>query len=236
MQIVILIIKKKFNQMTITLLIIIPVILSLWAQSKISTTYNKWIHVQSKKSITGAETAIFLMKNAGIHDVKVIEISGHLTDYYDPLNKCLALSNKNYNSSSLAAIGVAAHEAGHAIQHKEQYTPLQIRSALIPITNIASQLLPFIITGGFLFSIFGLIKIGVLAYLILTIFQVITLPVEFDASKRAKKQLLNLGIIEHNEQKGVIQTLDAAAMTYVAAFISSLANLLHFFLLSRDSK
>lgn len=215
-------------------LLIIPMILGIWAQYKVMHTYNHWLKIPSRNGITGAEAASAVMRSAGINNVEVVEIPGTMSDHYDPTNKRLALSSANYRGSSLAALGVAAHEAGHAIQDKEGYAPLRARMMLIPITSFASQLLPFIILGGFFFHFFGLIKLGVWVYLILTVFQLITLPVEFDASRRASKQLVTLGIVDKDEQVGVIETLNAAGYTYVAAFISSLANLIYFFLLSRD--
>lgn len=219
--------------MTFLLFFIIPLIIAMWAQNKVSSAYSKWSKVPSKGRITGAEAADAVMRKAGIHDVEIVKIPGHLTDHYDPSHKRLALSAENYESTSLAALGVAAHEAGHAIQHKQGYAPLQFRSALIPVTNFASKLLPFVVLGGFFFGIFGLIKLGVLVYLVLTVFQLVTLPVEFDASKRARKELVNLGILQQDELPGVVQTLNAAGYTYVAAFVSSLANLLYLFMLSR---
>lgn len=219
--------------MTILLLMIIPMIIGLWAQSKISSAYSKWSKIPSSSGITGAQAAAEVMQRAGIDDVEIVEVSGHLTDHYHPIEKRLALSRENYYGKSLAALGVAAHEAGHAIQDKEAYAPLKLRAALIPITNISSQLLPFIIFGGLFMGFFGLIKLAIGVYLILTVFQLITLPVEFDASNRAKKALLSTGILTTQEIPGVIQTLNAAGFTYVAAFISSLANLLFFVLMSR---
>lgn len=207
--------------------IIIPLILGIWAQIRVSSTYKKWSEVNSKKGITGREVAQAVMEAAGIHEVEIIKIPGQLTDHYDPSNKKLALSEANYHGTSLAALGVAAHEAGHAIQHRVGYAPLKARAALIPITSFASQLLPFVILGGFFFGFFGLIKLGVAIYLILTVFQLITLPVEFDASARARTQLVSLNIIDTTEVKGVTDTLNAAAWTYVAAFVASLGNLIY---------
>jgi len=221
--------------MTLFLLLIVPtMILGFWAQHRVSSAYNKWKQVPSRSRISGAEAASAVMRNAGINDVEIVEIQGHLTDHYDPTNKRLALSRENYRGYSLAALGVAAHEAGHAIQHKVGYKALQLRMSLIPITTFASQLLPFVIIGGFLFGMLGLIKVGVIVYAILTVFQLVTLPVEFDASKRARLQLAGLGIVDQDELPGVVKTLNAAGMTYVAAFVSSLANLLYLFALSRE--
>ncbi|WOO39280.1 zinc metallopeptidase [Rubellicoccus peritrichatus] len=215
------------------ILIVPTIILGIWAQNRVSSAYKKWSQVSSRGGIRGYEAADAVMRSAGITDVQIVEIPGHLTDHYDPMHKRLALSSENYRGSSLAALGVAAHEAGHAIQHKVGYKALQLRMSLIPITNFASSLLPFVIIGGFFFGMFGLIKLGVLVYLVLTIFQLVTLPVEFDASRRAKLQLAGLGIISEDEKKGVAETLTAAGWTYVAAFVSTLANLVYLLLLSR---
>ena len=216
--------------MTFLALIIVPLLVGLWAQMKVKSAYSKYVKVPSRGRITGREAAQAVMASAGINDVEIVQCNGTLTDHYDPKNKRLALSQDNFHGSSLAALGVAAHEAGHAIQHKQQYAPLNLRMALVPITSFASQLLPIYFMGTiFLFggqsSFF--IMIGIFAYLILTVFQLVTLPVEFDASARAKKQLVGLGIVGQDELEGVNKTLDAAAYTYVAAFISSLGWLLY---------
>jgi Zn-dependent membrane protease YugP len=220
--------------MEFLILIGIPLILGIWAQFKVSSTYNKYLQVPSRGRITGAEAAKFVMDRAGIHDVDIVPIGGKLTDYYDPTNKRLALSQDNYHGTSLAALGVAAHEAGHAIQHKVGYAMLNLRMLVIPATSIASQTLPFLIFGSFflpfLLPFKVVVPLIVLAYLVITIFQLITLPVEFDASKRAKEELIHLGIIQQDEMVGVKQTLDAAAWTYVAAFVTSLGSLLYYLL------
>lgn len=214
--------------MTFIVFIIIPILVGLWAQMKVKGAYGKYVKVSSRGRISGNEAAHALMASAGIHDVEIVECHGTLTDHYDPNHKRLALSRDNYRGSSLAALGVAAHEAGHAIQHKQQYAPLKLRMSLVPITGFASQFLPMIMFGGFFFG-FGpiTINIGIAIYLVLTVFQLVTLPVEFDASKRAKAQLVTLGIVEPDEMQGVTKTLDAAAYTYVAAFVSSLGWLLY---------
>lgn len=205
----------------------------MWAQSKVASTYKKYSQIPSRGRVTGREAADYVMRSAGVNDVSIVAIRGHLTDHYDPTHKRLALSEENYRGTSLAALGVAAHEAGHAIQHNVGYKALKLRMALIPITNISSQLLPFVIIGGLFFGILGLIKLGIMVYLVLTVFQLVTLPVEFDASRRAKAQLPKLGIIDQSEVPGVSKTLDAAGFTYVAAFIASLGNLLYLIALSR---
>lgn len=220
--------------MEFLILIGIPLILGIWAQFKVSSTYNKYLQVPSRGRITGAEAAKFVMDMAGIHDVDIVPIGGKLTDHYDPTKKRLALSQDNYHGTSLAALGVAAHEAGHAIQHKVGYAMLNLRMLVIPATSIASQTLPFLIFGSFflpfLLPFKVVVPLIVLAYLVITIFQLITLPVEFDASKRAKEELIHLGIIQQDEMVGVKQTLDAAAWTYVAAFVTSLGSLLYYLL------
>lgn len=209
------------------LFIIVPAVLGFWAQSRVQGTYKRYSQVGSRSRITGREAAAYVLQAAGISDVQITSTHGHLTDHYDPSKKRLVLSEENYRGTSLAALGVAAHEAGHAIQHKVGYSMLKLRMSLVPITGFASQMLPFVIIGGFFFQMVGLIKLGVLVYLILTIFQLVTLPVEFDASRRAKAELASLGIIDQDERQGVSATLDAAAWTYVAAFVASLGNLLY---------
>lgn len=214
--------------MNFLIFILIPMVIGIWAQMKVKSAYGRYVQVPSRGRITGREAARAVMESAEIYDVEIVQCHGTLTDHYDPTNKRLALSEENYHGSSLAALGVAAHEAGHAIQHKQQYAPLNLRMALVPITSFASQLLPIVMLGGFFFFHSPmLINLGIAIYVILTIFQLITLPVEFDASKRAKAQLAGLGIIEQDEMEGVTKTLDAAAYTYVAAFVASLGWLLY---------
>lgn len=213
------------------LLIVPTILLGLWAQARVSSTYSKFAKIPSRGRTTGREAAAAVMHRAGIHDVDIVQVPGHLTDHYDPLHKRLALSSENYNGTSLAALGVAAHEAGHAVQHKVGYAALKLRMALVPATQIASSILPFVmfvpffIFGAALGGVF--LKVAVGCYLVLTLFQLVTLPVEFDASRRAKAELVSLGILERDEMPGVSKTLDAAAWTYVAAFVSSLAYLLY---------
>ena len=198
---------------------------------RIQSAYSQYSEVASRNNITGRDAAEAVLRAAGINDVEIVSIQGELTDHYNPSTKVLALSQNNYQGTSLAALGVAAHEAGHAIQHKQKYAPLNLRMALVPITCFASQLLPIVMFGGFLlFQNIVVIYIAVAIYLVLTIFQLVTLPVEFDASKRAKQYLASLGVIEKDEIDGVRTVLDAAAFTYVAAFITSLCWLLYFIL------
>lgn len=209
-------------------LIIIPMILGLWAQFRVKRAFEYYGQVPVSTNRTGADVAREILAAANIHDVEVAEIDGYLGDHYDPTSKRLCLSSDVYNTPSVAAVGIAAHETGHAIQHARGYFPLQARMAVVPITQIASQLLPFVIFGGFFFGLFGLIKLGILCYLVLTLFQLITLPVEFDASRRAKIILGQMGVVAPGEEaQGVDRVLSAAALTYVAAFIAALGNLLY---------
>ena len=212
------------------LLVGIPILLGLYAQMKVVSTYQKNVQIPSRGHISGAEAASAVMRSAGIHDVEIIEVPGQLTDHYDPMNKRLALSSDNYSGTSLAALGVAAHEAGHAIQHKVGYSMMKVRQTMVPAVKFAAPI-SYLLTG-FGFYLLGsgggiLLQIGIAALAVMTLFQLVTLPVEFDASRRAKEQLVGLGIIGRDEMPGVKDTLDAAALTYVAAFVSSLGYLLY---------
>jgi hypothetical protein len=203
---------------------------SIYAQIKVSSAYGRNSKIQSRGGISGREAAAAVMAHAGIHDVGIEETEGHLTDHYDPVQKKLVLSSENYRGTSLAAVGVAAHEAGHALQHKEGFRMLEFRMALVPATRIASTIVPFIYLASFIFlrGLSGVIlDVAIICFAILTLFQLVTLPVEFDASRRAKVQLVALGILDRDEMPGVNQTLDAAALTYVAAFTGALLNLLY---------
>src|SRR2546427_6170894 len=209
------------------LYLIVPAILGIWAQIRVTGAFNRWGKVRASSNITGAECAREILQAAQIHDVDVIETNDFLGDHYDPTKKKLCLSTSVYNTPSVAALGIAAHESGHAIQHARAYAPLKARMAIVPVTMIASQMLPFIIIGGLFFRITGLITLGIWCYLILLVFQLITLPVEFDASRRAKIILREMGIIQPGEEAaGVNSVLNAAALTYIAAFIAALGNLL----------
>jgi Zn-dependent membrane protease YugP len=205
----------------------VPLIIGLWAQFRVSSAFRKWGEVRAASNITGAECAREILQAAQIHDVEVVETNDFLGDHYDPRDKKLHLSSGVYNTPSVAAVGIAAHESGHAIQHAKAYAPLKWRMAIVPVTMIASQMLPFVIIGGLFFHITGLITLGIYCYAILLAFQLITLPVEFDASRRAKIILQQMGIVQPGaEATGVNKVLNAAALTYVAAFIAALGNLL----------
>jgi len=210
-------------------LFVLVLVFSLYAQIRVSSAYSKNAKIPSRGGLTGREAAEAVMAQAGITDVTIEEIGGHLTDHYDPINKRLALSSENYRGTNLAAIGVAAHESGHAIQHKVGYALLSARMALVPATQFVSRVLPFVILASWFFirGLTGLVlDVAIVCYAVLTLFQLVTLPVEFDASRRAKRQLVALGILGPDEMPGVNQTLDAAALTYLAAFVGSLLMLL----------
>ncbi len=205
----------------------VPLIIGIWAQIRVSSAFRKWGEVRASSNITGAECAREILQAAQIHDVDVVETNDFLGDHYDPTSKKLCLSSNVYHTPSVAALGIAAHETGHAIQHAKAYAPLKARMAIVPMTMIASQMLPFVIIGGLFFHLTGLITLGIYCYLILLVFQLITLPVEFDASRRAKIILQQMGIVQPGrEVAGVNNVLNAAALTYVAAFIAALGNLL----------
>jgi hypothetical protein len=209
------------------LLIIVVSIIAVIAQVRVSSSFNKYSRVRSRAGVTGARAAKEILDAADIHDVTIEVHESFLGDHYDPTKKKLVLSQGVANSDSVAALGVAAHECGHAIQHKIGYAPLKARMAIVGPTMFASQLLPFIVIGGFFFHWGPLIDLGIIVYAILTVFQLITLPVEFDASSRAKVILKQMGMVTAEEAPAVSSVLGAAAMTYVAAFLSSLFHLLH---------
>jgi Zn-dependent membrane protease YugP len=205
----------------------VPLIIGIWAQIRVTSAFRKWGEVRASSNITGAECAREILQAAQINDVDVVETNDFLGDHYDPRDKKLHLSSSVYNTPSVAALGIAAHETGHAIQHAKAYAPLKARMAIVPVTMVASQMLPFVILGGLFFHITGLITLGIYCYLVLLVFQLITLPVEFDASRRAKIILQQMGIVQPGEEvAGVNKVLNAAALTYVAAFIAALGNLL----------
>lgn len=215
-------------------LIILPLLFGLYAQYKVSSAYRKNSEIPSRGRITGREAAEAVMRRAGINDVDIVEVEGELTDHYDPTHRRLALSTPNFRGTSLAALGVAAHEAGHAIQHKQGYGMMKFRQVLVPAVQMASPVAWFVLNIGILLAVltgaktFGILmlQIGVVALSAIALFQFVTLPVEFDATRRAKAELVGLGIVDRDEMPGVHETLDAAALTYVAAFASTMGSLL----------
>ena len=215
------------------ILVLIGVVLSLWAQSRVTSTFNKYSKVRSRTGMTGAEAAKRLLQSQGIYDVTVRQVSGNLTDHYDPRTKTVNLSQSVYGSTTVAAIGVAAHECGHAMQHDEGYAPLRFRSALVPVANFGSKISWPLILMGVIFGGLGspLVQIGILMFTLAVLFQLVTLPVEFNASNRAVKLLDSQGILAGEEVSGTRKVLSAAALTYVAAAASSILQLLRLIIL-----
>jgi hypothetical protein len=210
------------------LLIIMATVVAVIAQIRVSSAFKKYSRVRTRRGLTGAEVAQQILDEAGITDVTIERTESWLGDHYDPSKKRLCLSPGVYDSESVAAVGIAAHECGHAIQHQQGYWPLKARMTVVPATMIASKLLPFIVLGGYFFGMIGpLLMLGIAIYAILTVFQLITLPVEFNASVRAKQILRHKGVVMAGEADGVNAVLNAAAWTYVAAFLSALFHLLH---------
>ncbi len=214
------------------ILVLIGAILSIWASARVKSTYSKYARVVSRSGITGAEAASRILRGAGIYDVSVQHVSGNLTDHFDPRSRLLRLSDSVYGSSSVAAIGVAAHECGHAMQHNEDYFPLKLRSAIVPVANFGSKAGIPIILAGVVFSYFQpLITVGILLFSLGVAFQLVTLPVEFDASRRALAVLESSGMLQEQELGYSKKVLNAAALTYVAAAAASILQLLRLILL-----
>jgi len=207
------------------------VIFMLWAQSKVKGNYAKFSKVRNGANVTGAQAARAVLDGQGLFDVAVEAIPGELTDHYDPRKRVLRLSQGVYGQPTVAAIGIAAHEAGHAIQHAKGYAPLKARTAIVPVVNIGSNLGFIVLFIGLISQNLGLGWIGVGMFALTTVFALITLPVEFDATARAKQALRNLGMVDVQEDKGVAKVLDAAAWTYIAGFAASLLTLLYYVML-----
>jgi Zn-dependent membrane protease YugP len=220
------------------LLFAVPgLLIGIWAQIKLSHAYGKYSQVAVESGMSGAEAAREILDQAGLTHVPVEEIPGRLSDHYDPAKRALFLSSDNFHSQTVAAVGVAAHEAGHALQHQAAYGLFNVRMALVPVTQFAS----YAYMGIFFLGIFlGLMKIVlpviIAVFAVMTLFQLVTLPVEYDASRRAKEQLFRLGLVHESERAGVSKVLDAAALTYVAALVSSMLTLLYYLTLARDSR
>lgn len=212
------------------------VLLSLWASARVNSTFKRYSSQLSSRHITGEQAAQRVLQNNGITNIRIEKIAGNLTDHYDPKNNVIRLSEGVYSSSSTAAIGVACHEAGHAVQYAQNYFPIRIRTAIIPVTNIGSKLAMPLILLGILFSTFGsfsvsLVYLGIFFFSFSLIFQLVTLPVEFNASRRALRAIQESNVLTSNELTGAKKTLNAAAMTYVAAVAVSLAQLLRLIML-----
>lgn len=215
-------------------LFVIGLIITISAQMKVTGTYNRLKTVKTKNAITGFEVARKILDNNGLDKIHIVETRGQLSDHYDPTRKVIRLSHEVFHGTSIASISVAAHEVGHAIQDKENYTFMRVRSFLAPIVNFVTYAGYFVAFISLLAGITGYIKVGILLIFVALIFQLVTLPVEFDASSRAKKQLHDLNLTSNNEDEDVNQMLKAAAMTYVASVISSIINLFRLVLMLKD--
>lgn len=223
-----------FDPLYVLVVMLPGMLISGAASLAVRAAFNRYSQVASRRGITGAQAAQTLLQRAGIDDVTIIPTHGDLSDHYNPSNRQLALSENVYHSSSVAAIGIACHEAGHAIQHAEKYAFLGMRTALVPLAGIGSSLGYVVMLVGLLMSMTPLLLVGAALFSLVLLFQVITLPVEFDASSRAKHLVLEAGIVDPDEREGIDRVLNAAALTYVAAVISSMLTLLYFFMRARE--
>jgi Zn-dependent membrane protease YugP len=224
-----------FDPLYLSLVVLPGLLIGIWAQIKLSSAYGKYSKVPVESGMTGAEAAREILDQAGLTNVPVEEVPGRLTDHYDPTKRALFLSSDNFRGRTIAAVGVAAHESGHALQHQAAYGLFNVRMALVPVTQFASMAY----TGILLMGIFlGLMKIAlpiiIAIFAVITLFQLVTLPVEYDASRRAKEQLFRLGLVHEQERAGVSRVLDAAALTYVAALVTSILTLLYY--IARNSR
>ena len=211
--------------------VLIGLIICLAASAKMRSTFSKYSRVRNHWGMTGREAAEQVLHRAGIYDVRVEHISGNLTDHYDPRSNVIRLSDSVYDSTSIAAVGVAAHEAGHAVQYAQDYGPIKLRGAIIPVCNFSSQISILLIILGFVLYSRPLFAVGVILFAVATVFQVVTLPVEFNASRRAIRSLRDTNLLDEQELRGAKKVLGAAAMTYVAALLVSIAHLLRYLLL-----
>ena len=214
------------------------VLLGIWAQIKLHNAYDKYSQVPVESGQSGAEAAREILDRAGLNDVSVEEIPGRLSDHYDPTRRALFLSSDNFHGRTVAAVGVAAHESGHALQHQAAYGLFNFRTAIVPVTQFASMAYLGFLFAGFIFRAFfaECILIAIVLFAVTTLFQLATLPVEYDASRRAKEQLFRLGLVHEPERAGVSKVLDAAALTYVAALVTSALHLLYLLTLERGSR
>lgn len=209
-------------------LIIIAFVLSLWAQFRVKSTFNRWSEVKNLNGMTGYDAARHMLDSNGLHDVPIEPVRGALSDHYDPINRVVRLSEPVYYENSISAVSVACHEVGHAIQHKESYPMLALRHRIFPIVNFASGLAPFLLIAGIIFNAMNLVGIGIIFFSATVAFQLITLPVEFNASNRAREIMVSEGYIRNEEERGVAKVLNAAALTYVAAALISLLELIRY--------
>lgn len=217
-------------------LIIIAFGLSIWAQFRVKGTFNRWAQVANSSGMTGYEAARRMLDANGLHDVPVEPVRGVLSDHYDPIHRVVRLSEPVYYERSIAAVSVACHEVGHAIQHKVHYPMLVLRHRMFPVVNFASGIAPFLLIAGFLFGLLDLIGLGIIFFSAAVAFQLVTLPVEFNASSRARKLMVAEGFITNTEEHGVAKVLNAAALTYVAAALISVLELLKFVMIFMSNR
>lgn len=218
------------------ILVVPALIFTAWAQWKVKSTYQRYSQYPNSHNMTGAQVAQYMMQQNGIRDVQIQEISGELSDHYDPTKKVVNLSSDVYQGTSIASIGVACHEVGHVIQHHVGYTPIKWRMAVIPVTNIGSKLAMPLIIAGLLLNVSGIAWLGVLCFSLSTLFQLITLPVEFDASHRALQTIDSCGLFTGSDYQGAKRVLTAAALTYVAALFVSLMQLIRWILIIQGNR
>lgn len=211
----------------ISMIILIPgLLLAMYAQAKVSSTYNRYKKVTSHSGYTGAQFARKMLNDNGLYDVTITQVNGRLSDHYDPRANQVRLSAEVYNGTSIASLGIAAHEVGHAVQHATNYFPLTVRNLVVPVTNFSSSIYMLFIFIGIIMNSFSMIQFGIMLFAVIVIFQVITLPVEFNASRRAIATLGGDGVLDAEELSGAKRVLGAAAMTYVAAMVTAVLQLL----------
>ncbi len=221
----------------------VPLVIGLWAQHRVTSSFRKWSDVQSSSGMTGADVARRILDQNGLSDVQVVPVPGELSDHYDPKTRTVALSEPVYAQRTVAALGVAAHEVGHAIQHANRYAPMSVRSALFPAAALGSNMWQILLMVGIVLSVVGsthvgmwAIALGVCFYAFAVLFHVVTLPVEFDASRRAKIQLNQLGFVSASEAGGVSNVLGAAAMTYVAGALAAIMQLIYWVMVLTNNR
>lgn len=217
-------------------LILIAFALTIWAQFRVKGTFNKWAKVHSARGLTGYEAARRMLDSNGLHNIPIEPVRGMLTDHYDPIHRVVRLSEPVYYENSISAISVACHEVGHAIQHSVHYPMLVLRHRIFPVVNFASGIAPFLLIAGFLFHAMNLVGLGIIFFSVAVGFQLITLPVEFNASSRARDLMIAEGFISNDEERGVAKVLNAAALTYVAAALISLLELIKYIMIFTSSR
>ncbi len=213
---------------------VVPLLFGLWAQMKVKRTFARYSEVAPRNGLSGAQAAAHVLRSSGLPNLEIRGVAGQLTDHYDPRNRTLNLSADVGRASSLAALGVAAHEAGHAIQDARRYWPMRVRQTLVPAATIGQSLWLLPVIAGLALSVTGLVTVGLVLFAAVVLFQLVTLPVEFDASKRALAALQDGGLLAADEVPGARAVLNAAALTYVAGFVAALGQLLYFLALSRE--